>query len=150
MWLWLGLAGIVCVAAAAWLLQTKPAVPIRDVAVSQTNAVVNSSTATIALITPPLATTATPTSTTVSNTSLLATDAISPLANATGRLRIAVTPWGSVEVDGKPMGVSPPLTILSLEPGEHKVVVRNSDFAARTFRIKVQAGKTERIAHQFE
>lgn len=67
-----------------------------------------------------------------------------------GKLRIAVTPWGSVEVDGKAMGVSPPLTILTLGPGEHTVVLRNSDFAARTFKIKVQAGKTERVAHRFE
>jgi eukaryotic-like serine/threonine-protein kinase len=68
----------------------------------------------------------------------------------TGRLRIAVTPWGEVEVDGKKMGVSPPLTTLSLEPGEHTVVLRNADFAARTVRLKVEAGKTEKISHKFE
>jgi eukaryotic-like serine/threonine-protein kinase len=74
---------------------------------------------------------------------------VAPVAT-TGRLRIAVTPWGEVEVDGKKMGVSPPLTALSLEPGEHTVVLRNSDFAARTVRLKVEAGKTEKISHKFE
>jgi serine/threonine-protein kinase len=65
-------------------------------------------------------------------------------------LRIAVTPWGEVELDGKKMGVSPPLTSLTLEPGEHVVVLRNTDFAPRTFRIKVEAGKNERVSHKFE
>jgi eukaryotic-like serine/threonine-protein kinase len=68
----------------------------------------------------------------------------------TGRLRIIATPWGEVEVDGKKMGVSPPLTILNLEPGEHTVVLRNADYAARTFKVKVQLDKTERVAHKFE
>ena len=68
---------------------------------------------------------------------------------AGGRIRILVTPWGEVEVDGKKMGVSPPLTMLSLEPGEHTVVLRNADYAARTFRVKVETDKTERIAHTF-
>jgi eukaryotic-like serine/threonine-protein kinase len=68
----------------------------------------------------------------------------------TGKLRISIAPWGKVEVDGKSLGVSPPLTLLSLEPGEHVVVLRNADFAARTFKITVEAGKTQRIAHRFE
>ena len=71
-------------------------------------------------------------------------------AATTGKLRINIAPWGKVEVDGKSLGVSPPLTIVSLEPGEHVVVVRNADFAARTFKITVEAGKTQRIAHKFE
>jgi eukaryotic-like serine/threonine-protein kinase len=67
-----------------------------------------------------------------------------------GSVRIAVTPWGTVEVDGKKMGVSPPLTTLTLEPGEHTIVLRNSDFTARTFHIKVEADKTQRVTHRFE
>jgi eukaryotic-like serine/threonine-protein kinase len=78
------------------------------------------------------------------------TGTATPALATTGKLRVAVTPWGSIEIDGKAMGVSPPLTLLSLSPGEHTVVLRNSDFAARTFKIKVQAGKTERVAHRFE
>jgi hypothetical protein len=65
-------------------------------------------------------------------------------------VRITIAPWGEVEVDGKKMGVSPPLTSLTLQPGEHTIVLRNSDFAARTVRLKVQAGKTEKINHKFE
>ena len=74
-----------------------------------------------------------------------------PLTTATtGRIRIVVAPWGEVEVNGKKMGVSPPLTILNLQPGEHTVVLRNADYAARTFKVKVELDKTERVAHKFE
>lgn len=73
-----------------------------------------------------------------------------PAANAQGRLRLAIAPWGAVEVDGKAMGVSPPLTTLSLPPGEHTVVVRNTDLAPRSFRVTLQADKTLRIFHNFD
>ena len=71
-------------------------------------------------------------------------------AAARGHIRLAITPWGSVEVDGKTMGVSPPLTTLSLSPGEHTIVVRNADFAPRSFRVTLQADKTQRITHRFD
>jgi eukaryotic-like serine/threonine-protein kinase len=80
--------------------------------------------------------------------------ASSPQGSATtatmGRVHIVATPWGEVEIDGKKVGVSPPLTLLSLEPGEHTVVLRNSDYAARTFKVKVELDKTERVTHKFQ
>ncbi len=71
-------------------------------------------------------------------------------AVTTGKLRLAVSPWGQIEVNGKNMGVSPPLTQLTLGTGEHVVVVRNADFAARSFRFKIVAGKTQRLEHKFD
>lgn len=68
----------------------------------------------------------------------------------TGKLRLALTPWGQVEVNGKNMGVSPPLTQLTLNAGDHVVTVRNADFAPRTFRMKIEAGKTQRLVHKFD
>ena len=76
--------------------------------------------------------------------------AVAPAANAQGRLRLAIAPWGTVEVDGKAMGVSPPLTAISLPPGDHTVVVRNTDLAPRSFRVTLQADKTLRISHNFD
>jgi eukaryotic-like serine/threonine-protein kinase len=79
--------------------------------------------------------------------------ASAPSASAvttTGKLRLALTPWGQIEVNGKSMGVSPPLTQLTLDAGDHVVVVRNTDFAPRTFRVKIEAGKTQRLVHKFE
>ncbi len=68
----------------------------------------------------------------------------------TGKLRLALTPWGQVEVNGKNMGVSPPLTQLTLNAGDHVVTVRNADFAPRTYRMKIEAGKTQKLVHKFE
>lgn len=79
-----------------------------------------------------------------------ATASLSPPAPTTAKLRISLTPWGEIEVDGKKMGVSPPLTSLTLEPGPHTIVVRNSDFTSYTFKIKSVAGKTDSIVHKFE
>jgi eukaryotic-like serine/threonine-protein kinase len=84
------------------------------------------------------------------NAASSALDTASPPASAVGRVRLVVTPWGQVEVDGKDMGVSPPMTNLTLPPGAHKVVLRNADFAPRSFSIKVEAGKTVRLSHHFE
>jgi eukaryotic-like serine/threonine-protein kinase len=71
-------------------------------------------------------------------------------AVAGARVRLAVTPWGEVEVDGRKVGVSPPLTVLNLSPGEHTLVLRNSDFPARTIRLKIEDQKTLRVQHKFE
>ena len=79
-----------------------------------------------------------------------ATASSGPAAPTTAKLRISLTPWGEIEVDGKKMGVSPPLTNLTLEPGPHTIVVRNSDFTSYTFKIKSVAGKTDNIVHKFE
>jgi eukaryotic-like serine/threonine-protein kinase len=83
-----------------------------------------------------------------SNTTDVPDTPTSPLN--TGNVRLLVTPWGQVTVDGKDMGVSPPLTSLTLPVGTHQIVVRNADFAAKTFSIKVNAGKTTRLSHRFE
>jgi eukaryotic-like serine/threonine-protein kinase len=69
---------------------------------------------------------------------------------ASARVRLTITPWGEVEVDGRKVGVSPPLTVLNLSPGEHTLVLRNSDFPARTVRLKLEAQKTVRVQHKFE
>lgn len=48
------------------------------------------------------------------------------------------------------MGVSPPLTVLSLQPGEYTVVLRNADYAVRAFKVKVELDRIERVAHKFQ
>jgi eukaryotic-like serine/threonine-protein kinase len=71
-------------------------------------------------------------------------------AATTGRVRLAIQPWGEIEVNGKKMGVSPPLGQFNLEPGRHTVTVRNADFSPRSFTIDVETGKTVRVAHTFQ
>jgi serine/threonine-protein kinase len=67
-----------------------------------------------------------------------------------GTLRLLVSPWAEVEVDGKSQGVSPPLTRLRLPAGEHTVVLRNSGFAPKRLKIQVTANGVAQVQHRFE
>lgn len=67
-----------------------------------------------------------------------------------GTLRLAVSPWGEIRIDGKNVGVAPPLTGLKLAPGKHRVEIRNGDFPPFQQQIDVAAGQTVRIKHKFQ
>ena len=73
--------------------------------------------------------------------------AAAPLA--TGVLRIAVSPWGEVEVDGKAAGTSPPLNELNLPEGAHQIVIRNADLPAHSVQVNVTAGQATTVKHKF-
>jgi hypothetical protein len=68
---------------------------------------------------------------------------------ATGVVRIAVSPWGHVEVNGNPAGTTPPLTELSLPEGKHQITLRNEDFPAHTTTVNVVAGQPVNVKHKF-
>ena len=67
----------------------------------------------------------------------------------TGLVRIAISPWGAVEVDGKPAGTSPPLTELSLPQGKHQIVIRNTDLPPHTVTVNVTADQPVTLRHKF-
>jgi len=66
-----------------------------------------------------------------------------------GVLRLAISPWGEVDVDGQVMGVTPPLTQLKLTPGPHTITIRNGDAPVFRQTVEVQPGRELRIRHQF-
>jgi len=68
---------------------------------------------------------------------------------AVGTVTIAVSPWGQVEVDGKPAGTTPPLARLQLPVGTHQIVVRNDDFPAYSTSITVTEDKPVVLRHRF-
>jgi len=70
-------------------------------------------------------------------------------AAASGRLRLAITPWGEVYIDGKQRGVSPPLQIVKLPPGPHTVEIRNRSLPPRVEKIEVRSGEQVDISHSF-
>ena len=72
-----------------------------------------------------------------------------PGAIATGRVRIAISPWGAVEVDGSARGAAPPLSEIDLPEGRHQIVVRNGEFAPFTTAIDVRPGQTVTLRHRF-
>jgi class 3 adenylate cyclase len=68
---------------------------------------------------------------------------------AKGRVRLAIAPWGAVYVDGERVGVSPPLRVLELEPGTHRIEIRNTNFPRRIETIEVKPGGEAHIRHRF-
>jgi serine/threonine-protein kinase len=73
-----------------------------------------------------------------------------PLALATeGIVQLAVSPWGQIEVDGRAMGTSPPLTRLTLSTGPHTITVRNTDFPPYTVTLTVSGEDPVTLRHRF-
>lgn len=70
-------------------------------------------------------------------------------ASAKGVVRLAIAPWGAVFVDGERVGVSPPLRLLELDPGEHRIEIRNADFPRRIETVEVKSGSDVTIRHRF-
>ena len=68
---------------------------------------------------------------------------------AMGSVRIAVSPWGNVEVDGTPVGTTPPLNELTLPEGRHLIVIRNADFPPHSAMISVAPGQPVNLKHKF-
>ncbi len=68
---------------------------------------------------------------------------------ATGVLRLAVSPWGQVEVDGAPVGTAPPLNELNLPEGRHQITIRNEDFPPYSATVNVTPGQPVSVRHKF-
>ncbi len=68
---------------------------------------------------------------------------------ATGVLRIAVSPWGQVEVDGKPVGIAPPLNELTLSEGRHTITIRNDEFPPYSSSVNIVPGQAVSLKHRF-
>ena len=66
------------------------------------------------------------------------------------RVGLAVTPWGEVYVNGKKVGVSPPMTELRLAPGKYTVEIRNTTFEPYRESIDVQNATNVKIKHRFQ
>jgi serine/threonine-protein kinase len=69
---------------------------------------------------------------------------------ATGEVRFSIVPWGEIYLDGRRLGAAPPLRDIALQPGLHRIEVRNPGFASHSRIIEIRAGDTIRIRHRFE
>ncbi|MDE2370942.1 MAG: serine/threonine protein kinase [Burkholderiales bacterium] len=68
---------------------------------------------------------------------------------ATGVLRLAISPWGQVEVDGAPIGTTPPMTQLTLTEGEHRITLRNGVAPAYTATVQIGTGAPATLRYHF-
>jgi serine/threonine-protein kinase len=71
-------------------------------------------------------------------------------AKPSGRVTLAVAPWGEIYVDGKLRGVSPPLSELKLPPGKHRIEIRNTIFQPYYETVDVKADSGLRVKHKFQ
>jgi serine/threonine-protein kinase len=68
---------------------------------------------------------------------------------ATGTVRLAVSPWGEVFVDGASRGITPPLKQLKLDAGTHRIEIRNPAGPTWTTQLDVVAGQRVTVSHRF-
>jgi hypothetical protein len=73
-----------------------------------------------------------------------------PPAPRTATVRLAISPWGEVFIDGKFRGMTPPMEALELPPGRHRVEIRNNLMPTYVADVRVDAGDTRQIRHRFE
>lgn len=71
-------------------------------------------------------------------------------AHSNSNVRLRVSPWAVVQVDGKRLGVTPPMTQLSLAAGSRTIELLNPGFETVKRVIQVMNGKTVTITHDFD
>ena len=65
-------------------------------------------------------------------------------------LKVKVTPWGEIYVNGKMSGVTPPLHQLTLIPGSHTIEIRHPNFSTKTIQINPEDPLNEVVEHNFQ
>ena len=77
--------------------------------------------------------------------------AAAPVAPAvvTVPVTLAVKPWGTVFVDGRERGASPPLRRLTLPPGTHEIRIVNPASAPYTVTLTLKKNEPAAVAHDF-
>jgi len=74
---------------------------------------------------------------------------VAPPVSQLGKVQLAISPWGQIEVDGVAAGTTPPLSQLTLPTGTHRIVVRNDDFPPFTTQVTVNDDKPVTLRHRF-
>lgn len=67
-----------------------------------------------------------------------------------GRVTFNVRPWGEVRVNGRSRGATPPLKMLELPQGTHRIEIRNADFAPHVTSVTINKGTSIVIRHRFQ
>jgi serine/threonine protein kinase len=74
--------------------------------------------------------------------------AAAPVAE-TVTYKLAIKPWGTVYVDGRERGVSPPMKRLVLPAGKHKIRIANPSFPDYSVAVDSGKDKSGAIEHDF-
>lgn len=71
-------------------------------------------------------------------------------AHPNGTVQLSIKPWGEIYVDGKRVGITPPLHKIKLPPGKREIVVRNADFMPFQTTLDVRPETLLQISHRFD
>jgi serine/threonine protein kinase len=63
--------------------------------------------------------------------------------------KLAIKPWGTVYVDGRERGVSPPMKRLALPAGKHKIRIVNPSFPDHVINLDTARNKSGTLEHDF-
>ncbi len=72
-----------------------------------------------------------------------------PGSGSQGMISLTIRPWGEIYLDGKMVGVSPPLTQLKVSLGEHIIEVKNANFPVYKKSIVIKADEGVNIRYKF-
>jgi len=71
-------------------------------------------------------------------------------APLSGKLLLRVTPWGTVSVNQRPMGTTPPLTQLDLPEGQYRIEISNPAAPPVIRTVQVKQGEPVTLSLKFE
>ncbi len=70
--------------------------------------------------------------------------------SANGNLNFTILPWGEIFIDGKRIGVSPPLKKIKVSYGKHQIEIKNTNFSPYRITVKLEAGESMKIRYKFK
>ncbi len=75
---------------------------------------------------------------------------VAPKLADQGTVRLRIDPWGVVFVNGRSIGISPPLKEIKLVPGKYKIEVKNTTFTPYLTNIEVKAKEDIGVKYKFQ
>jgi PEGA domain-containing protein len=74
----------------------------------------------------------------------------SPRAGRAATLVLAIKPWGEVYIDGKKIGITPPLKRFEVAPGRRQITVTNSGLPSYQREVTLDPEEQMTVAHDFD
>lgn len=71
-------------------------------------------------------------------------------AGEQGTVSLRIDPWGEVFVNGRTIGVSPPLKQHKLTPGKYKIEIKNGTFTPYVTNIEVRTKENVAVKYRFQ
>lgn len=148
-WLLYGIPGALLTLSGAWTLWSRPTPTLRPNTTTLGSAIANVPTTAPPELPRVRAELPPSTAPTEAEPAIEPTRARTLARPAVAQLKLAVSPWGEIYVNGRKRGVSPPLTQIELAPGKHRIEIRNTVFPPRSEFVEVKANARLRIKHKF-